>query len=296
VSHVNGTPTQGVPSRPFDLYIFDSYLPDTLPDGDMLIINPPRSTDLFTRGEPSEDTANPTIVEPNNDIVTFLNVENLNIREFTPVTASWLEPLVTVDGGAVILAGENRGRQVGVIAFGLGDSDLPLQIAFPILMNNFMDWYRPESVAFTETAVRTGESLTITPPVRADRVRVTKPNGDRREFELSGGALIYADTDQLGIYEVGIFDGSETLQEAQFAVNLFDAAESDIVPRTQVQLGDAVIAEASGEEELGQREFWRWLALAALLILVAEWFIYHRRLAGPKGVFRPLFQGRGSTA
>lgn len=290
INHVNGTPGQGIPARPFDLYVFDSYLPDVLPDGDMLIINPPRSTDLFTRGEASEDTANPTIAANIEDIVSFLSVDNLNIRKFTPVTASWLEPLVTVDGGAVILAGENQGRQIGVIAFALGDSDLPLQIAFPILMNNFVEWFRPESVAFTETAVRTGESLAITPPARADRIRVTKPDGSRREFDLSGGALIYADTDQLGIYEVGIFDGAETLQEAQFAVNLFDAAESDISPRTQVQLGETVIAEASGEEELGQREFWRWLALAALLILLLEWFIYHRRLAGPRGVFRPLMR------
>ncbi len=287
VTHITGTPEQGVPSRPFDLYVFDSYLPDTLPNGDMLIINPPRSPGIFTVGEANEATLNPEVVL-DNEITTFLDVDNLNIRQFRPVTASWLEPLVTVEGGGVIYAGENNGRQVAVIAFALGDSDLPLQIAFPVLMNNLMDWYRPESVSFTETNIRTGESLTVTPPARADRVRVTKPNGDRREFDLSGGALIYGDTDQLGVYTVDVFNGSDTLQTAQFAVNLFDANESDISTRSQITLGSTVITEATDEEALGQREFWRWLALLALLVLMLEWFIYHRRLAGPRGVFRPL--------
>ncbi len=294
VTHVNGTPEQGVPNREFDLYVFDSYLPDPLPDADMLIINPPRSPGIFTVGEPSEETGNPALAV-NNELTTFLDVDSLNILAFRPVTASWLEPMVTTDGGPVILTGENRGRQIAVIAFALSDSDLPLQITFPILMNNFMTWYRPEGVTLTETSVRTGESLTITPPLLADRVRVTKPDGSRREFGLTAGSLIYADTDQLGVYGVEIFAGSDELQNTQFAVNLFDAAESNITPRTQITLGEAVISEAADEQELGQREFWRWLALIALLVLMLEWFVYHRRLAGPKGVFRPVFRRRGAS-
>ncbi len=294
VTHVNGTPEQGVPNREFDLYVFDSYLPDPLPDADMLIINPPRSPGIFTVGEPSEETSNPALAV-NNELTAFLDVDSLNILAFRPVTASWLEPMVTTDGGPVILTGENRGRQIAVIAFALSDSDLPLQITFPILMNNFMTWYRPEGVTLTETSVRTGESLTITPPLLADRVRVTKPDGSRREFGLTAGSLIYADTDQLGVYGVEIFAGSDELQNTQFAVNLFDAAESNITPRTQITLGEAVISEAADEQELGQREFWRWLALIALLVLMLEWFVYHRRLAGPKGVFRPVFRRRGAS-
>src|SRR5262249_2211782 len=34
-------PSQGLPANPFDLYVFDGWLPETLPNADMLIINPP---------------------------------------------------------------------------------------------------------------------------------------------------------------------------------------------------------------------------------------------------------------
>ena len=291
VTHINATPGQAIPSRPFDLYIFDNTLPATLPQGDVLLVNPPPDTGLFTLAAASEDTANPTVADFG-DLSAFLSFDNVNIRTFNPVSASWLEPLVTLDGGTAIGAGELDGRQVAIIAFPLGESDLPLQIAFPILMNNLMAWFQPESAIIRENALRTSESLTLTPPTRADRVRVTKPSGERREFEVTGGPLIYADTDELGIYTIEVFEGSETLQTEPFAVNLFYPLESDIAPRPEITLGDATVAPDVAEEELGQREFWRWLALAALLILMLEWFVYQRRLAGPRGVFRPVLNRR----
>ena len=41
------------------------------------------------------------------------------------------------------------------------------------------------------------------------------------------------------------------------------------------------------EAEIGQREYWPLLALLALLVLLIEWYAYHRRLRAPT-VFRPL--------
>jgi hypothetical protein len=49
------SPDERLPVTPFDLYIFDGWLPPTLPNGDLFIINPPSSTALFTVG--SEFTA-----------------------------------------------------------------------------------------------------------------------------------------------------------------------------------------------------------------------------------------------
>jgi Ca-activated chloride channel homolog len=294
VRHLNASPDQGIPQREFDLYVFDSYLPPRLPEGDLLIINPPESVaGLFGLGAENEQTANPRVLT-NDDRTAFLDFGSVNIRAFRPLTdAPWAEPLVTVDGGGVLYAGEIDGRQVAVLTFALGESDLPLQIAFPIMMSNLLDWYRPEAAAFAQTAVRVGESLPIRPPATADRVRVTKPDGDRREFDVLSDTFIYADTDQLGIYEVELFSGSNELQSAAFAVNLFDPNESDIAPRGAVQLGGEEVTPAV-REELGQREFWQWFALAALLVLMLEWLIYHRRVQGPGAVFSPVLRRESS--
>jgi hypothetical protein len=35
-------------------------------------------------------------------------------------------------------------------------------------------------------------------------------------------------------------------------------------------------------DDYGQREFWPWLAGLALIVLVAEWWVYHRGSALPR--------------
>ncbi|PJF38851.1 MAG: hypothetical protein CUN54_09960, partial [Phototrophicales bacterium] len=53
-----------------------------------------------------------------------------------------------------------------------------------------------------------------------------------------------------------------------------------IAPLEEINLGGATITEAE-TEEIGQREFWPWLALAGLIILLIEWYVYHNRLRVP---------------
>lgn len=290
VNHINATPLQPIPTRPFDLYLFENTVPDALPDGDLLFINPPRSiAGLFTLGVPSEDTANPRVVL-NDPRTAYLNVDNLNIRAFTPLeNVAWADELVRVDGGGVMFAGEVNGRQVAIINFPLAESDFPLQIGFPIFISNLTAWVQPQTAVIDQTALRVGDSLRVHPLPTADRLRITQPDGTRREFDLNGNLFIYADTTQSGIYTLDVFEGARRLQGASFAVNLFDPNESNITPRETVQVGRAEISETVGER-IGQREFWQWFALAALVLLLLEWFAYHRRMAGPRGVFAPIRQ------
>jgi hypothetical protein len=278
VDAVRGDITRGVPTSEYDLYIFDSYLPDTLPDGDLLIINPPRSTSLFTVGAQSDQTANPAVAS-DDPRMTFVDFDNVHVLAFKPVSADWAEPLVTVEGGTLLLAGEVDGRQVAVLTFDLHNSDLPLQITWPVLMANLMEWYTPRDV-LAANSLKVGDSLVIRPPFEAERVRITHPDGSERSLPIDRDTLVYAGTGQSGIYQLDVLAGGEVIQSAPFAVNLFDAGESDITPQAAIVVGGAATTEAE-EEELGQREYWPWAALLALLILLIEWYVYHRRLRAP---------------
>ena len=52
------------------------------------------------------------------------------------------------------------------------------------------------------------------------------------------------------------------------------------MPEAELRLGGA-LAASDADEKLGTQEFWMWLALAALLLLAIEWYVYHRRLQVP---------------
>lgn len=285
VELVTGDVARGLPNNPFDLYIFDRWLPPSLPDGDMLIIDPPASTPLFAVAEPSPATANPSVrtADPR---MTYVDFGSVNVAAFKPVSAAWAEPLITVDGGALLLAGEVDSRQIAILTFNLFESDLPLQIAWPVLVSSLLDWYQPQNIVSVPDGLQIGDSVFIRPPLTASSVRVTLPDGTTRDLPAGRDALVFADTAQPGIYTLDVLENGDITATSSFAINLFDPDESDIRPNTALTLGEVTIAQAT-EEEVGQREFWPLLALVALLILLVEWFAYHRRLRTP-APFVPL--------
>ena len=61
-----------------------------------------------------------------------------------------------------------------------------------------------------------------------------------------------------------------------FCVNLLDAAESNIKPRDELQLGKYTKVSATTKQRANM-ELWRTIAALGLLVLLAEWWYYHRR-------------------
>ena len=285
-----GDITRPMPITPYDLYIFDGWLPTQLPDGDLLIINPPKSTSLFTVGGEVAGATN-IIVNADDPRMAFVDFGDVLVQKFKSVTgAGWADNLITSDGGTLLLAGQTTGRQVAVLTFDVHDSTLPLQITWPVLMSNLLEWFTPRAAFSAPNGLTIGQSLPIRPPPEATAVRVTLPDGTQRNLTVGRETLVFADTQNPGIYTVDILKDEAVIQSAPFAVNLFSPNESDITPQASITLGKNVIAPAA-REEVGHREFWPWVALAALLILLIEWYVYQRRLQ-VRTVFRPNLRFR----
>jgi Ca-activated chloride channel homolog len=285
-----------LPRDEFDLYVFNNWLPDILPDGDMLIIDPPHTTPLFAVGDDIEDTSNIDVLPSESAITIFVDLDEMSLLKFRDITADWAEPLITTGGGDILLAGETNGQQIAILPFDVRDSNLPLLIAYPVLMANLVDWFSPADIVLLPDGLSVGDSVVIHPPLLADSVRVTAPNGKLTDLPINSNTLIFTDTSQLGLYRLEIIQGGEVSQSQNFAVNLFATGESDITPiaKNVLTLGGT---EADGEanEQLGLREFWGILALLTLIILSIEWVVYHRRLRVPT-ILTPIQRRRQARA
>lgn len=269
-------PGRPLPAQPFDLTIFDRTLPTALPAGDVLFIAPPGSVSGLFGVEVDEVGAVGRLVGLEGDErLTFVDLEAVSVLKYRPLAdVEWADALISANGVPLMIAGEREGRRVGIFAFALADSDLPLQIAFPVLMANLVDWFTPQG-ALSDTAISVGQPEVIRPPLDAEAVRVTAPDGTTRELPIESGEVLYTDTAQIGIYGVEILRGGAVILTESFAVNLFSPAESDITPRPATLNGQALTVNTADEQ--GQWEFWPLLALIALFILLLEWNIYHRR-------------------
>ncbi len=273
-----------LPATPFDLYIYDSVFTGTLPSGDVLLINPPPGTPILdvtgvltqTSITRISDSADPTAPP----LLRYVDFGNVHIRQAKAIRApGWLRPLVQASGGPLLLAGRSpqTGRKMVVLAFDLHDSDLPLQVSFPILIANLLDWYTPaRAQAVAAQGLRPGQPLAITPPVGATEVNVVKPDGATWRAPISEGDIRFTQTDALGVYAVRVLSSEGETADA-FAVNLFDPRESDVRPRESIRIGRVdVSAAVARRDALARREFWPWLAALALAVLGVEWRLYHR--------------------
>ncbi len=280
---------RGLPAtQTFDLYVLDGWLPENadgspgeLPDGDLLIVDPPTDSPIFTVLGRSLESGSPRVT-PDDPRTLYLDFGDVHVLDFKLLEdVDWADPLVVANGGPLVLAGEVDGRQVAILTFDLHRSDLPLQIAWPILLANLMQWYTPARAVNAPEGLAVGETLALTPPFEADTVRITRPDGQTTTLDVTARQLIYADTALTGIYTVDVYAGDELMQSEPFAVNLFDSGESFIGPAQRLTIGETQVAEAE-KEEIGQQEFWPWIALLALAVLTLEWVLYHRGMRLPK--------------
>lgn len=268
---------------PYDLYVLDGVpVPDPLPDGNVLIIDPQppasQSSDLspITVSGIFTNTGVTRLVD--DALLENVNWREVSIAEAREVTATELTPLIEATGGSLLLAGEIDGRRVAILPFDLAASNLPLQIAFPVLMANITEWLNPGRVFIAEGNFQPGTIVTLIPDPHAKGIVVESPNGDVWEHTLdesTKSGLNYR-TSETGFYNVSFVEDSGELSLAgRFGVNLIDAAESDIIPKESLQLGQTTISSYATMP--GLKEFWPILLVAALLLLSIEWWLTYRR-------------------
>jgi hypothetical protein len=263
--------TLQLPNDPFDLYIFDGMIPAQLPNANLLLVNP-ASNPFFEVGQPYNTFENMRVQE--HRLTNFVDWSNVHILQAQAVkTPAWADTLIESDSGPLVFAGETNGQRLAALMFDLRQSDLPLQIAYPILFSNLIDYLAPPSAFDSSQSLRPGESLSILPQTDVEGIVIASPSN--RAFTLPANQNTFTQTHEPGFYAVNFLTKDATRVE-YFAVNLFDEHESDIQPRPTIQVGQATVA-STASQQVGQRELWPWLAALGLLILLIEWQAYHRK-------------------
>ena len=143
----------------------------------------------------------------------------------------------------------------------------PIRPSFPVFIFNVLSYLGGNRTVLGASAVRPGQVVTVETLASNKSPAVRTPTAE--EIPLKDGKLgrfTFAGTTQLGVYEV---TGDKKPQH--FAVNLFQAAESDIRPRTEIKVGNVKVAGRSASV-LSRREVWKVLLLVGLAVLLFEWY------------------------
>ncbi len=191
--------------RNWDLVIFDGHLPVELPPTAVLAIAPDATSPL---GEVTGTLTEPAIGTPNPDepLLQYVDLSTVHIaRASRLVLPEWARTVIAGPAGAPLLySGLRDGRPAAVLAFEPRASDLPLQVAFPVLVSNLVGELLGASTAPAD-AVAPGTPVMLPVAPGAIGVRVTKPDGSSVELAApvaGAGSVQFSGADRVGVYAV----------------------------------------------------------------------------------------------
>ena len=145
-------------------------------------------------------------LDPDEPVLRFVDLSTTHIAEASRLTTpDWARTIIPGPRGAPLLySGIRDGIPTAVLAFEPRRSDLPLQVAFPILLANLTGELLGASTAPTE-AVEPGTPVELVIPAGATGLTVTGPDGTVTQLvpgTTGGSAVTFAATDLLGMYTV----------------------------------------------------------------------------------------------
>ena len=302
----------------YQIVIFDRYSPPSLGDGNYMFIYPPAAV--------SSETPNPELKwnigaaletpiitdwERTHPILQHVHLENVQIGTAYQVTPpSTAQVLARSFESPVLFIDVTPNRKIVFAAINILESDLPLRIAFPVIIANTIQWFQQHS-GIQEYHLHTGEILkqqiesidttseprlkteTDSPESTSKLVKITGPEDKTWELPVEGDALLFDQTQRAGFYELKISEAADSIPEEEqpppeasdstedssgivWAVNLADATESHIGADPAVEdLTEESVAQSGAA--LLRYPPWVYLVFLAVGLSVVEWFLYQRR-------------------
>jgi hypothetical protein len=272
-----------------DVVIFDDFTPDVIPP-------PPASLLYFHPTGPHSPIAvrgalqNPRITEidelhPVMRWITMSDVYTDKSNSFV-IDPKQGESSIAYSVRDSLIATKHEGKRK-ILAFGFSlpaagresATDLPMRVAFPMLLVNTLDWFAGDQADLL-TTYPTGQRVRIPLDgvVGATQAEVKGPDGSLTTTPVIDGLATFYGA-KVGYYNVGAkgADG-KVIAQINLAANLASPSESDIAPSTSLTLGGKKLQAPEAFELTRSQKLWWYFVFIAIGLIVTEWITYHRRI------------------
>lgn len=276
-------------SRP-EVLIFDRWAPDTTPQGNAIFIGA-WPVDLGV--EKTGELEKPLVTDWDKDhpVNRHLHLANISIQKAFSVTAPGdFQGLIQAFDDPLVLYRETPQGKTLLVTFDTTTSDLPLRVAFPILIANTVRHMVSKPSEENWPSVPVGAILSPSEigkfqPRRlggqnTQTLRILKPGEPVPNPEDSSGAPSQpvpklVPVNRVGVYAVVTAEGERI---PLFAANLSSRRESRIAPAEALPLRSSKpLPMLANGFRLGG-EPWVYLVMLAMLLCTVEWLLYHRRM------------------
>lgn len=262
----------------YDLVVYSSVAVPAEPKAAFIAVAPPGGVDGVVPVGVAETPA-VTLLRADDALLAGVDLTQVAIAQAQQVEAGPdVDVLAAGENAPLVLRGLHGGRRFAYLTFVLADSNLPLQIAFPVLGDRLLTELTGSATATAPVTV--GGPLPLDPAVDAT---VVDPTGQSRWY-VAGDPVTRADRPGFWVVEV---DGRPDRLVAVVAA----ADETDISPRdTLVPPPDD--ARRNAVPARRQASLLPWVVLPLLALLTVELWLAWRRLGVSRRQWRLAVAGR----
>jgi Aerotolerance regulator N-terminal len=248
-------------TRP-DLFVFDRFAPETPPAAPSLFIRPPARSWLPASGGSELTKLSLAGTERLHPLMDHVSLDDVAVEKAIKLTRGDSQVVAGSDDEPLILVGDAPVRFID-LAFALTDTNFPFQSSFPVFLANAVGWLAgTEVVASNLGTVAVPVTRGSVTDIAGGKGVPARASGDRTSFAPAAP----------GLYAVKGRD-----REMVVSANLLSprvSAVNDSVLKDQPPAPGVARATASGAFS----ELWVGLVLFALVLILVEWWTYHRRI------------------
>lgn len=260
----------------FDLVIVSDHDTDRLLPGNYLFFGGmPKVEGMSVEGEVEESyfvtwrEAHPLL-----RYVTLDNVYTIKWKRLKLPTHA--AKLIDGEDSTVMALITDPGHRYVVVAFNLLESNFRMQPAFPIFMQNAVDYLCGGAVTDSSRLIAPGDTFSVATPPGAQEMTVVRPDGTEDDIDIDDRhTMTYGRTREVGPYFAKFDDKDKTIET--YCANILDTTESTIRANKNLTLSGQAVESVSGDVEVNE-PLWPWAVGLALVLLLVEWWIYNRRV------------------
>jgi hypothetical protein len=267
----------------FEVVVFDGATPAQLPRAHALYLNP-RGPGSPVKVEAEMKNLGFDRIERKHPIVRWTALDDVNIARARKLVPEPGDKVVGASNeGPILVAGSRANYKFVAMGFDIRESDLPLRVAWPLVLLNSINWFNEEDAHYI-SSFRTGDVWRIPVVTASGQAKLKGPGGDVGLVPVHEGRAVYLG-DRAGFYEL-TSDAPTPIPGAAgvpnpptaFAANLLDVDESSIAPAKELVIDGRPAGAVSGFQVGVRREIWIYLLVIAVVITAIEWATYHRRI------------------
>jgi hypothetical protein len=125
------------------IVLFDRFLPAQLPELPLILIDPPNRPDLLERPAGGARPRTAVDLDVDDPLLRGIDLAPLTVSAQPAGLPRWAAAPAVAADGPLVLYGVWQARPIVALTFDPQDSNLPQLEAFPLLLNNAVDWLTP---------------------------------------------------------------------------------------------------------------------------------------------------------